>query len=148
MYTSRADIEASNLIPSRLLDSVTGASFEVWIRSASSEIDDKVGDDYPVQSSGWKFESGPDTPESIARIARWLAASQGLLALGVGSRGDQPPNWEVFRGLAEKDLRLIRSGDTPVYDQDTGKELDNPPVPITAKVPSRPIIDGIGLEYF
>ena len=148
MYCARIQIEAQNLLPADLPATVTDASFLEWIASASNDVDDAVGEKYPMRSTGRRFASWPETPYTIQQCAAWLAAAYGLTALGRVSRSkDAPSDSELYREWAGEKLALIRSGDTPVYDQG-GHRLDTgQTAPLSISQPDTSI-DGVSLDRF
>lgn len=148
MYTERRAIEAQNLLPGDLPCTVTDASFMEWIASASNDVDDGVGERYPMLSTGRRFAAWPETPYTIQQCAAWLAASYGLVALGRVSRSkDVPSNHELYRGWATDRLERIREGEVQVYSQ-TGASLGaGRSGPICVSKPDN-YIDGADLEWF
>lgn len=145
MYTVRAQIEAQNLLPSDLPPTVTEATFLEWIASASNDVDDGVGEKYPMLSTGRRFADWPATPYTIQQCAVWLAASYGLIALGRVSRSKGvPSDSELYRDWATERLEGIRKGRPIVYSQ-SGVRLDTGQAPVEVRQPKTKI-DDISLE--
>ena len=145
MYATTAELLATGMIPQD--HGLSDATIAKNIEGASREVDGKVGNDYPVRSGGWKFETAPDTPHSILRVCLWLSASDILLALGIIERAESgPPMWVTYRNLALKDLDLIRMKKMDVYD-DVGTDLDTDmPTPTTTVQASEiRTVDGVSL---
>ena len=145
MYTVRAQIEAQNLLPPDLPPTVTDATFLEWIAAASNDVDDGVGEKYPMLSSGRRFKAWPETPYTIQQCAVWLAASYGLIVLGRVSRSKGvPSDSELYREWATEKLDQIQEGRFPVYSQ-SGARLDTGQAPVAVRQPKTKI-DDISLE--
>ncbi len=177
MYTIRTQIEAQNLMPrdrdlpfyseaeaeakeleragspetpaatKARAEAKAEAAFLEWIAAASNDVDDGVGEKYPMLSTGRRFAAWPATPYTIQQCAAWLAASYGLIALGRVSRSKGvPSDSELYRTWAEDRLTRIREGDVIVHSQ-AGVGLDTGQAPLAVRQP-KTRIDGISLERF
>ena len=125
MYVSRPDLIDGALITDRIPDSITDTQFDTWITWASREVDAKVGLQFPVLSSGWKFESPPDTPSIIVQTAAYLVASQALRGLRtVNRQGKTVSASAEYYGMAQANLAGIRDKKIDVYGN-TGADLDS-----------------------
>ena len=146
-YTTRGAVE--HLLPGSLPKSIGDSDFERWIEAASAEIDSKVGRDYPVLASGWKFAAQPDTPATIAQIAQWLSASYAYGELKEINRATegQKTSEGKYRALAVEDLALIRRGEIEV-EGTGGQPLDTESLsPVTTVAPT-PQFAGTPLDRF
>lgn len=137
MYTSRAEIESRGYDP-MLKRELEDMEFMGWIADASHDLDSEVGEDYPMQETGFRFDAYPNTPPIIAMVATWLAQAYMLESLGEVTRESSGPSAsERLYDRAMKKLADIRERKAPVYSR-AGVRIDTAlPAPVSVSRPKR-----------